>query len=64
MKVLEVKDVSKNFYSTHALSGVSFDLEKGEVLAPKIIIPSKARLMIPLRSANTPASATIIRGTA
>ena len=33
MKVLEVKDVSKNFYSTHALSSVSFDLEKGEVLA-------------------------------
>ena len=32
--------------------------------APKIIIPSSARLMIPLRSANTPASATIIRGIA
>ena len=32
--------------------------------APKIIIPSSARLMIPLRSANTPARATIIRGTA
>lgn len=33
MKVLEVKGVSKNFYSTHALTEVSFDLEKGEVLA-------------------------------
>ena len=33
MKILEVNDVSKNFYSTHALSDVSFDLEKGEVLA-------------------------------
>ena len=32
--------------------------------APKTMIPSSARLMIPLRSANTPASATIIRGTA
>ena len=32
--------------------------------APKIIIPSSARLMMPLRSANTPASATIISGTA
>ena len=31
--------------------------------APKIMIPSKARLIIPLRSANTPARATIIRGT-
>ena len=26
MKVLEVKGVSKNFYSTHALTEVSFDL--------------------------------------
>ena len=34
------------------------------VNAPKTMIPSSARLMIPLRSANTPASATIIRGTA
>lgn len=33
MKVLEVFGVSKNFYSTHALTDVSFDLEKGEVLA-------------------------------
>lgn len=33
MKVLEVSGVSKNFYSTHALTDVSFDLEKGEVLA-------------------------------
>ena len=32
--------------------------------APKIIIPSSARLMMPLRSANTPASATIMRGMA
>ena len=32
--------------------------------APKIMIPSRARLMIPLRSANTPASATIINGIA
>ena len=32
--------------------------------APKIMIPSRARLMMPLRSAKTPASATIIRGTA
>ena len=32
--------------------------------APKIMMPSRARLMIPLRSANTPARATIIRGTA
>ena len=31
MKVLEVKDVSKSFYSTHALTRVNFDLEKGEV---------------------------------
>ena len=33
MKILEVNGVSKNFYSTHALTDVSFDLEKGEVLA-------------------------------
>ena len=33
MKILEVNDVSKNFYSTHALTDVSFNLEKGEVLA-------------------------------
>lgn len=33
MKALEVCGVSKNFYSTHALTDVSFDLEKGEVLA-------------------------------
>ena len=33
MKILEVNNVSKNFYSTQALSDVSFDLEKGEVLA-------------------------------
>lgn len=33
MKVLEVSGVSKKFYSTHALTDVSFDLEKGEVLA-------------------------------
>ena len=32
--------------------------------APKIMMPSRARLMMPLRSANTPASATIISGTA
>ena len=32
--------------------------------APKIMMPSNARLMMPLRSANTPARATIIRGTA
>lgn len=32
--------------------------------APKIIMPSRARLIMPLRSANTPASATIISGTA
>ena len=32
--------------------------------APKIIMPSSARLMMPLRSAKMPASATIIRGTA
>ena len=33
MKILEVEHVSKNFYSTHALTDVSFDLEEGEVLA-------------------------------
>lgn len=33
MKALEVSGISKNFYSTHALTDVSFDLEKGEVLA-------------------------------
>ena len=33
MKLLEVEHVSKNFYSTHALTDVSFDLEEGEVLA-------------------------------
>ena len=33
MKILEVKGVSKNFYQTHALTDVSFHLEKGEVLA-------------------------------
>ena len=33
MKILEVTNVSKNFYSTHALTDVSWDLEKGEVLA-------------------------------
>ena len=32
--------------------------------APKIIMPSSARLITPLRSAKMPASATIIRGTA
>lgn len=31
--VLEVNHVSKNFYSTHALTEVSFDLCEGEVLA-------------------------------
>ena len=31
--VLEVNHVSKNFYSTHALTEVSFDLREGEVLA-------------------------------
>ena len=36
MKVLEVKDVSKSFYSTHALTRVNFDLEKGEVLSWKV----------------------------
>ena len=33
MKILEVNNISKNFYSTQALSDVSFDLNKGEVLA-------------------------------
>ena len=33
MKILEVEHISKNFYSTHALTDVSFDLEEGEVLA-------------------------------
>ncbi len=33
MKILEVTNISKNFYSTHALTDVSWDLEKGEVLA-------------------------------
>lgn len=33
MKILEVKDISKNFYSTKALVDVSFALNKGEVLA-------------------------------
>ncbi|MBQ6493533.1 MAG: sugar ABC transporter ATP-binding protein [Erysipelotrichaceae bacterium] len=33
MKILEVNNVSKNFYSTKALTDVSFDLNKGEVLA-------------------------------
>ena len=33
MKILEINNVSKNFYSTKALTDVSFDLEKGEVLA-------------------------------
>ena len=32
--------------------------------APKIMMPSSARLITPLRSAYTPASATTIRGTA
>ena len=32
--------------------------------APNTMIPSSARLMTPLRSANTPASATISSGTA
>ena len=32
--------------------------------APKIMMPSSARLMMPLRSANTPARATIISGMA
>ena len=34
------------------------------IKAPKIIIPSNARLMIPLRSAKMPASATTINGMA
>lgn len=33
MKILEAKGINKNFYSTHALSNVDFDLEAGEVLA-------------------------------
>ncbi len=33
MKILEVNHVSKNFYSTQALSDVTFDLMEGEVLA-------------------------------
>ena len=32
--------------------------------APKIMMPSRARLMMPLRSAKTPARATIISGMA
>ena len=32
--------------------------------APKIMMPSRARFMMPLRSAKTPASATIMSGTA
>jgi inositol transport system ATP-binding protein len=33
MKLLEVNNISKDFYSTHALTDVSFYLNKGEVLA-------------------------------
>ena len=33
MRILEVNNVSKNFYSTKALTDVSFDLNEGEVLA-------------------------------
>ena len=33
MAVLEVKDMKKNFGKTSVLKGVSFSLEKGEVLA-------------------------------
>lgn len=33
MKVFEAKKLCKNFYSTHALTDVYFDLEEGEVMA-------------------------------
>lgn len=33
MKVFEAKKICKNFYSTHALKDVNFDLEEGEVMA-------------------------------
>lgn len=33
MKVFEAKKICKNFYSTHALTNVNFDLEEGEVMA-------------------------------
>lgn len=33
MKVFEAKDICKNFYSTHALTNVNFNLEEGEVMA-------------------------------
>lgn len=33
MSVLEVKDIKKNFGKTEVLKGISFSLEKGEVLA-------------------------------
>lgn len=33
MKVFEANNICKNFYSTHALTDVHFDLEEGEVMA-------------------------------
>lgn len=33
MKVFEAKKICKNFFSTHALTDVNFDLEEGEVMA-------------------------------
>ena len=33
MKVFEAKKICKNFYRTHALTDVDFDLEEGEVMA-------------------------------
>ena len=33
MSVLEVKNIKKNFGKTEVLKGISFSLEKGEVLS-------------------------------
>ena len=33
MALLEVKDIKKNFGKTEVLKGISFELQKGEVLA-------------------------------
>ncbi len=63
MKALEVKDIRKNFGRTEVLKGISFSLEKGQVLA---IIGSsgsgKTTLLRCLNFLETPNSGTIIAG--
>ena len=63
MAVLQIKDIHKDFGKTKVLKGISFSLEKGEVLA---IIGSsgsgKTTLLRCLNFLETPSSGEIIVG--